>query len=234
MTYISDEAEVGYKCRFGPGVVIEDGAVLGDGVVLAQGVVVMRDVRLGDGVEVGYYAVLGKPPRLPAGSRLETGPAGPLLVGADTRIGARAVINSSSELGVGCHVGDLAALREGTRFGQSVLVESYVSIERATVGPRTRIGTAAWITGVVEEDVFISSQVVTTNDRYMSMWKDKTYEGPIIKRRATIGSGACLLAGVTIGEDAVVAAGAVVVKDVPPRRLYSGVPARDAGEAGSM
>ena len=62
------------------------------------------------------------------------------------------------------------------------------------------------------------------------MWKEKVYKGPTIRKNAAIGAGANLLAGIEIGEDAVVGMGSVVITDVPPRRVFVGVPAHDAGE----
>jgi UDP-2-acetamido-3-amino-2,3-dideoxy-glucuronate N-acetyltransferase len=79
--------------------------------------------------------------------------------------------------------------------------------------------------------VFIGPKVITTNDRYPTLKKEKIHRGPTVKRAAEIGAGACLLAGITVGELALVGMGAVVVTDVPDGRLYIGVPARDAGEA---
>ena len=227
--FISEKAEIGLNCSFGHNVVVEDGASLGNGVILGHGVIVQEDVRLGDGVEVGPYSVLGKPPRLSVASRLETAPSEPLLIGAGTYIGAGVVGNSGSELGENCYIGDLATFREGIRLGESVMLGRYASVARSEIGDRTRVQARTLVVGRLEEDVFIGPCVVMTDDRFMSMWKDKTYGGPAIEKGAAIGGGAKLLAGITVGEGAVVGLGAVVTTDVPPRRIFVGVPARDAG-----
>ena len=104
---------------------------------------------------------------------------------------------------------------------------------RVKIGDRSRILTGAYVSGntVIEEDVFIGPMAVTANDLYMSMWRDKKYEAPVIKRRAAVGAGAKLPPGVTIGEGAVVGMGAVVVGDVPSGRVVAGNLARDIGPA---
>jgi UDP-2-acetamido-3-amino-2,3-dideoxy-glucuronate N-acetyltransferase len=214
-------------------VVVEDGAHLGDGVILGHGAVILKDAWLEEGVEVGHNSVLGKPPRAGASSRSEPAPGGPLRIGAGSVIGAGAVIHSGNTFGEDCYIGDCAAIREACTFGAGAIVGRLASVEQeTTIGARVRIMTGAYITGhcLIEDDAFIAPCVVTSNDRYMNMWKDKVYVGAIIRRAAAIGAGASILAGVTIGEEAVVGLGAVVIEDVPARRIYVGAPARDVGE----
>jgi acetyltransferase-like isoleucine patch superfamily enzyme len=228
--FISSEALIGSNCDFGYNVVVEAGASLGDGVVLGHNVIINREVRLGDAVQVGPDSILGQTPRVAASSPMKVKEAGPLVVGAGTYIGAQAILNSGSELGQNCYVGDRAGLRENLAIGESVMLGYNTRAERVKVGDRARIETGTLILGIIEEDVFVGPFVVCTDDRYMSMWKDKAYAGPTIKRGAAVGAGARLLAGITVGEGAVVGLGSVVISDVPPRRIYVGVPARDAGE----
>ena len=80
----------------------------------------------------------------------------------------------------------------------------------------------------IEEDVFIAPCVVTTNDNFMGRTerRHELVKGPTIRRGARVGGGAVLCPGIEIGEEAFVAAGAVVTKDVPPRMVAMGVPAR--------
>ncbi|PKQ28392.1 MAG: UDP-3-O-(3-hydroxymyristoyl)glucosamine N-acyltransferase [Candidatus Anoxymicrobium japonicum] len=232
--YFSDSASVAPGCHFGENAVIEDDVVMGMGCELGHNVVVHRGTRLGEGVKVASNAVLGKPPSASATSRRGVDEVGVLVVGAGTIIGASVVINSGAEFAKNCYIGDLAAVREKCVVAEGVIIGRMVVLEsNIKIGARARIQTGAYITGetVIEEDVFVGPYVVTTNDRYMSMWTSKTYAGPIIKRRAAVGAGANLLSGITIGEAAVVGMGAVVVTDVPPKRVFLGVPARDAGEA---
>ena len=94
----------------------------------------------------------------------------------------------------------------------------------------TKIQAEAYITAysTLEDNVFIAPCVVTTNDNFMGRTerRKKLLAGPTIRRGARIGGGAILCPGIEIGEEAFVGAGAVVTKDVPPRMLVVGNPAR--------
>jgi len=94
----------------------------------------------------------------------------------------------------------------------------------------TKIQAEAYITAysTLEEHVFIAPCVVTTNDNFMGRTEKRhdLIKGPTIRRGALIGGGAVLCPGVVVGEEAFVGAGAVVTKDVEPRMLVVGNPAR--------
>ncbi len=85
---------------------------------------------------------------------------------------------------------------------------------------------------IVEDEVFFGPGVVTMNTRHICYGRKipKVYTPPLIKRAARIGAGVLILPGVVIGANAMVAAGAVVTKDVPDRVIVMGVPARVVGE----
>jgi acetyltransferase-like isoleucine patch superfamily enzyme len=128
-------------------------------------------------------------------------------------------------------VGDQACVRERCELGDGVVVGRGSLVENdTTVGARTKIQANAYVTAysTVEEDVFIAPGVVTANDNFMGR-TDARHEqrrGPRIRRGARVGAGAVLLPGVEIGEEAFVGAGAVVLRDVPPRTVVVGNPAR--------
>ena len=80
---------------------------------------------------------------------------------------------------------------------------------------------------VIEDDVFVGPGVITTNDDEMRRGRvSSELEPPVLRRGCKIGGGAILTPGVEIGEEAFVAAGAVVTRDVPRRTLVAGVPAK--------
>jgi acetyltransferase-like isoleucine patch superfamily enzyme len=110
-------------------------------------------------------------------------------------------------------------------LGRGSLVEN-----DTTIGAMTRIQAEAYITAysTLEEHVFIAPCVVTTNDNFMGRTERRhaLMKGPTIRRGARIGGGAVLCPGIEIGEEAFVGAGAVVTRDVPPRVIVVGNPAR--------
>jgi acetyltransferase-like isoleucine patch superfamily enzyme len=126
----------------------------------------------------------------------------------------------------------------GCEIGDDVKIGTFVEIQKgAKVGNRCKISSHTFICeGVtLEDEVFIGHNVTFTNDRYpratnengtLKTDADWKCVKTLVKRGASIGSGATLVCGVTIGERAVVGAGSVVTKDVPPGVVVAGNPAR--------
>jgi UDP-2-acetamido-3-amino-2,3-dideoxy-glucuronate N-acetyltransferase len=122
-------------------------------------------------------------------------------------------------------------------------IGAFVEIQKnASVGARCKISSHAFICeGVtIEDEVFIGHGVMFTNDPYpvavnddgtLQTDTDWTVVQTRVKRRAAIGSNATIMAGVTIGEHALVGAGAVVTRDVADYAIVAGVPARVIGDA---
>jgi acetyltransferase-like isoleucine patch superfamily enzyme len=110
-----------------------------------------------------------------------------------------------------------------------------VTVENDTaIGSGTRIQTGAYITAYVtiEDDVFVAPMVVTTNDNFMGRTEKRRalMRGCTIRRGARVGGGAHILPGIEIGEDAFVATGSIVTRDVPARTVVMGVPAKAVRE----
>ena len=126
----------------------------------------------------------------------------------------------------------------GCTIGDESRVGTFVEIQRgATIGKRCKIQSHTFICEGIEiaDEVFVGHGVMFTNDRLprstnpdgtLKAGDDWTCEKTFIGRRASIGSGATILCGITIGEEALVGAGAVVTKDVPARAVVVGNPAR--------
>src|SRR5690606_8463429 len=98
-----------------------------------------------------------------------------------------------------------------------------------TIGARVSIQSQVYVTAfsTVEDDVFIGPCAMTTNDDTMNRHAPgHPLRGATLRRACRIGGGAVLTPGVEVGEEAFVAAGAVVTRDVPPRGRVMGVPAR--------
>jgi acetyltransferase-like isoleucine patch superfamily enzyme len=213
-----------------PGLVLSPSAQIGRDVVFGAHVVVHDDVVLGDGVRVGDGAVLGRAPVLGPASMSRGAPVAPLVVEAGARIGANAVVLAGAQLGAGVIIGDQAFVRERVRIGAGSVVGQGSSVDNDTVlGERVRIQSRVYLTAcmLIEDDVFVGPGAVTTNDDAMGrLAPGTTMAGPTLRRACRIGGGSTLVPGVEIGEEAFVAAGAVVTADVPSRAVVMGVPAR--------
>jgi acetyltransferase-like isoleucine patch superfamily enzyme len=139
-------------------------------------------------------------------------------------------------IGDNCLLGDTACIREQVRIGDACIIAMGVTVNyNTTIGSRVKVMDNSHLTGnmVIEDDVFISTLVTTTNDNSMGREaalnvpeESRQRQGPIIRRNVTIGQSACILPGIEIGENTIVGANAVVTRPLPPRVLALGVPAR--------
>jgi acetyltransferase-like isoleucine patch superfamily enzyme len=212
-------------------VVIEAGAVVGAGARVGNHVTVCAGAAIGEGCVVSDFAVVGTRPALAKSSTAKGGDLPGIELGAGCTVGSHTVLMAGTVIGSGCIIGDGAGVRERCTIGDDVVVGRAVTVENDTsIGSRTKIQSGAYVTAyvTVEEDCFIAPMVVTTNDNYMGRTEKRFDEiaGPTIRRGARVGGGAHLLPGVEVGEEAFVATGAVVTKDVPARSVVMGIPAR--------
>lgn len=186
---------------------------------------------LGEGVKVLENAVVGKQPSLSPRSTAKREPLPPAEIGEGTIVSTGAIVFAGSQIGARVILGDQSCVRERVTVGDDVVLGRGSLIENdTTIGALTRIQADAYITAysTLEEDVFVAPCVVTTNDNFMGRTerRHELTRGPTIRRGARIGGGAVLCPGIEVGEEAFVGAGAVVTKDVPPRVVVVGNPAR--------
>lgn len=133
-----------------------------------------------------------------------------------------------------CTIGEGTIIRNfvnlyGCSIGRDCKIAAFVEIQRGVkIGNRCKIEAYSFIpSGVtIEDEVFVGPHVVFTNDIYPRAVGDWTVVPTLVKRGASIGAGAVVICGVTIGENAMIGAGSVVTRDVPPNTLVVGNPAK--------
>jgi acetyltransferase-like isoleucine patch superfamily enzyme len=193
--------------------------------------IVYEGTVLGEGVRILEHAVVGKQPSLGVRSTAKREPLPPTVIGDGTVVSTGAIVFAGSQVGARCIIGDQSCIRERVALGDDCVLGRGSLIENdTTVGAGSRIQADAYVTAysTLEEDVFIAPCVVTTNDNFMGRTEQRRglMRGPTIRRSARVGGGAVLCPGIEIGEEAFVGAGAVVTKNVPPRVIVVGSPAR--------
>jgi UDP-2-acetamido-3-amino-2,3-dideoxy-glucuronate N-acetyltransferase len=137
-------------------------------------------------------------------------------IGAGTKIWHFCHIMPGAVIGERCSLGQNVVVMNGTRMGSNCRIQNNVSIYEGVE---------------LEDDVFCGPSMVFTNviNPRSEVSRKHEYRRTLVRRGATIGANATIICGVTLGEYAFVAAGAVVTKDVPPYALVAGVPGRCIG-----
>jgi acetyltransferase-like isoleucine patch superfamily enzyme len=228
--HVAAGAQIADDVEIGPGTVIHDGVRIRAASRIGANAVIHEGTQLGQRCLIEDGAVLGKRPRLRAGSSAAGTQIGPLVLEDDVTVCCGAVVYAGAHVGGRAIIGDQSQVREGAMIGARSVVGRASCVDfGAIVGARVLIQTGVYVTGgsVVEDDVFIGPGVVTTNDHAMGRHAPgEPLQGPTFRRACRVGGGAVLVPGVEIGEEAFVAAGALVTKDVAPRDVVLGVPAR--------
>jgi len=129
-------------------------------------------------------------------------------IGDGTKIWHFCHVMPDAEIGENCVLGQNVFIGRGVRIGNNVKIQNNVSVYEGVT---------------LEDDVFCGPSCVFTNNRYPPSGKR---EKTLVKKGASIGANATIVCGVTIGEYAMIGAGSVVTRDVPPHTLVYGNPAR--------
>jgi acetyltransferase-like isoleucine patch superfamily enzyme len=211
---VHEDVKIGVNCRIGSGVVIHAGSVIGN------------NVRIDDNTVIGKLPMKAALSAVTQDQTLD-----PCVIADDCMIGAMVVIYRGCTVRTKVMVADLASLRENVEVGEYTIIGRGVTIEnKVRVGSRCKLETEAYITALSEigDGCFIAPEVTFTNDNFLGRTKDrfKYHKGVTMKRGSRIGANVTVLPGLTLGEDALVAAGSVVTRDVPARKIVLGSPAK--------
>lgn len=137
-------------------------------------------------------------------------------VGEGSKIWHFVHIRKDAIIGKNCNVGKSVYVDTEVRIGDNVKIQNFVSIYKGVK---------------IEDDVFVGPSVVFTNDMYPRafIWEDEKIIQTVIKKGSSIGANTTIICGLTVGEYAMIGAGSVVTRDVPPYGLVFGNPARLKG-----
>jgi acetyltransferase-like isoleucine patch superfamily enzyme len=185
---------------------------------------VYANVSLGEGSLLEDFCIVGAPPRGKKDGELAT------VIGDGAVIRSHTVIYAGNVIGRNFQTGNKVNIRESNQIGNDVSIGTLSVIEHhVQIADRVRIHTQVFVPefSVLEEGCWLGPNVVLTNAKYpLSPGVKDQLVGPVIRKGAKIGANVTVLPGVVIGENALVGAGSVVTKDVPPGAVVVGNPAR--------
>jgi UDP-2-acetamido-3-amino-2,3-dideoxy-glucuronate N-acetyltransferase len=230
--FIHPTSQIGDGTQFGHNTIVSENVRIGNNCQIGHGVVIHADTVIGDNVRIDDNTVIGKLPMkaaLSAITKEKTLP--PCEIESGCLIGALSVIYRGCLIRTKVMIADLASVREDVEIGDFTIIGRGVTVEnKVKIGKRCKIETEAYITALseIEDGCFIAPEVTFTNDNFLGRTKDrfKYHKGVTLKRGARVGANVTFLPGVTVGPDALVAAGSVVTHDVPGGKIVLGAPAK--------
>jgi len=230
---IAKSAKIGKGTKIGEFTVIGAKVKIGAGCVIGNGVVIHPESEIGSSVRIDDNTVIGKQPMRAANSAVTKEQAlPPAKIGDNCIIGTSVVIYAGSVLGTRVLAADLSTVRENVTVGDYTIIGRGAAVENfCKIGSYCKLETNAYITAYseLEDRVFVAPCVATSNDNFVGRTKErfKHFKGVTVKKGGRIGVNATILPGKVIGEDTLVAAGALVTKNTTPRKIVAGVPARE-------
>ncbi len=231
--FIDGSAKIGNNCVIGQFSVIEKDVVIGDDCQIGHNVVIHTGTKIGNGVRIDANSVIGKQPLRSKRSIFKVDKIyEPAVIGDECLIGAQVIVYTGCKIANNVLIADSAAIREDVTVGEYTIIGRSCTVENfTTIGKKCKLETNSYITAysIIEDYCFIAPGVITTNDNFLGRTEErfKHFKGVTIRKGGRIGGGAVILPGIEIGEDAVVAAGAVVTKNVPAKTIYAGIPAKE-------
>ena len=189
----------------------QESAILSEKATLGEG------CQIDEGVLIGY----------PSGRVIQSER---LIIGKNARIRSGSVIYGGSEIGNNLQTGHNVVIREENVIGDNFRIWNNSVVDYGClIGNNIKIHCGVYIAQytVIEDDVFLAPGVVVANDIHPGCkYSAQCMKGPIIKKGAQIGVNVTLFPFITIGEHSLIGGGSVVTKDVPPRSVVYGNPAR--------
>ncbi len=182
---------------------------------MAEMELIHKDATIGSNFKSGLFTIISKD----------------VTIGNNVTVGNFCIIEGNTIVGDNCLIMDYVKFMPGTRIGNNCKIDDYVNTSGyCEIGNCVRIKRCTMIGQAtkIEDNAWIGSHVTTTRIKYPRAIEEETEheEWVVMKKGCVIGSAATILAGVTVGENAVIGAGAVVSKDCDSYGVYIGCPAR--------
>jgi len=205
------------------------------GVLFEGSYAVLGGTFIGRGSLIGDACIIGYPIRASVKSLMKLNNlslddydsvSGGSYIGVNAILRSNSIIYESVKIGDNFECGHGILIREKSVIGDNVRIGTGSIIDGdVSIGDDVNIQSSVYIPPrcIIESGVFIAPRVCFTNDRYPP---SRRLLGVTVKRNAVLGANSTFISGVTVGEGAVVAAGAVVTRDVPPHVVVAGVPAK--------
>lgn len=212
-------------------VVIEEGVIFGNNIEIGNNVIIYKGSKFGDNVKILDNAVIGKQPVAPflEHKAFKISKTSPIKFGNNIVIGTSSIFYAGSKIGDYFYSADRIIVRESSKIDSHVTIGKDSIVEHhVKIGSHTKIQSKGLVGEgmVVGNHVFIGPYFNGTCDKFMDRIEERVFEPPTIKDYARIGAHVVLMAGVTVGRDSVVGAGAVVTRDVPSYCVVVGIPAK--------
>ena len=192
--------------------------------MISEKAIIHPNVKLGKNCIIEDFVIIGAPPKDSLSGEIDT------IIGDNSIIRSHTVIYAGNRIGNNFQTGNKANIREFNEIGNNVSIGTLSVVEHhVKIGNRVRVHTQVFIPEftILEDESWLGPNVVITNAKYpKSPNVKKELKGAYIKKRAIIGANSTLLPGITIGEQAFIGAGSVVIRDVPERSVVAGNPAK--------
>jgi acetyltransferase-like isoleucine patch superfamily enzyme len=230
--YIDSTAKIGSNVSIGYNSVILANVEIGNDCMIGHNVVVHSGSKIGQACRIDDGTIIGKKPLSSPRSIFKVpNDLKPAVIGDFCQIGANVIIYCQCTIGQRNLIADMATVRENVQLGDLNIVGRNVAIENfVTIGSRNKFETNSYITAYsqVGDYCFVAPCTATSNDNYMARDKERFnhFKGITMQDGARLGVAAVILPGKTIHSDGVVAAGAVVTRDVPAKTIVAGSPAK--------
>jgi acetyltransferase-like isoleucine patch superfamily enzyme len=228
--FVHESADLGPEVELGRGVVIEKDVVVGPRCRLGHGVVLRQGTRLEAGCVLGEHTVVGAETVVPP----TEGPVdrGPAVLGPGVLTGVGVVVHRGARLGKCVILADRVVVGRDVDLGSGTVVCAGTILSHScSIGEEVRIEPMVFLAAYsrLGDRSTIAPFVATSNDNSLGRRRGAEVKEPepvVVEKGGRLGLGAVVLGGKKIGEDAFVAAGALVTRDVPPRMMVRGVPAK--------